>query len=184
MWKYVSVAEMIAIEKEADASGLTYALMMENAGSGLADVIGREYAEITDRTVLGLIGSGNNGGDTLVALARLARQGWRASAYLIRQRPEDDSLVERLRQAGGNIFAANSDPDHRVLVDQIHNHKVILDGVLGTGIRLPLKPDMADALANIRDSIAGVRGLHVVAVDCPSGVDCDTGEAPPGVHTS
>ena len=37
--KMVTVPEMQAIEKEADAKGLTYAEMMENAGSGLADVI-------------------------------------------------------------------------------------------------------------------------------------------------
>ena len=37
--KLVTVPEMLAIEKEADASGLSYDLMMENAGRGLADVI-------------------------------------------------------------------------------------------------------------------------------------------------
>jgi ADP-dependent NAD(P)H-hydrate dehydratase / NAD(P)H-hydrate epimerase len=178
MWKYVSVAEMVAIEKEADASGLTYELMMENAGSGLADVIAREYFGIADRGILGLVGSGNNGGDTLVALALLAREGWRATAYLIRQRPQDDPLVERLQQVGGNIYSISNDQDFQVLVSQIKSNSVVMDGVLGTGTRLPLKQDLATALAFIRDAVKEIGGGHVVAVDCPSGVDCDTGEAP------
>ena len=94
MTKYVSVAEMVAIEKEADASGLSYAQMMENAGAGLANVVAREYAAYSERGVLGWVGSGNNGGDTLVALAHLAQRGWRATAYLIRQRAQDDPLSQ------------------------------------------------------------------------------------------
>ena len=35
--KYVSTAEMLAVEKEADANGLTYEMMMEHAGLGLAE---------------------------------------------------------------------------------------------------------------------------------------------------
>ena len=134
MWKYVSVAEMVAIEKEADASGLTYELMMENAGSGLAEAIASEYSEVTNPGVLGLVGSGNNGGDTLVALAHLAKQGWKASAYIIRQRPNNDPLVKRLEQAGGNVYFMDNDPDLQVLVTQIKNHPIIMDGILGTGI--------------------------------------------------
>ncbi len=102
--KYVSVAEMVAIEKEADASGLSYAQMMENAGAGLANVVAREYAAYSERGVLGWVGSGNNGGDTLVALAHLAQRGWRATAYLIRQRAQDDPLVTRFQDAGGKVF--------------------------------------------------------------------------------
>ena len=53
--------------------------------------------------VLGLVGPGNNGGDTLVALTHLAAQDWQARAYLVDRSSEKDPLVERLRQAGGEI---------------------------------------------------------------------------------
>ena len=67
--KLVTVPEMIAIEKEADANGLTYAQMMENAGDGLADIIMNLFYEgEEDLEAFGLVGPGNNGGDTLVAL--------------------------------------------------------------------------------------------------------------------
>ncbi len=179
MWKYVSVAEMVAIEREADASGWTYAKMMEWAGKGLAEVVHQIYYPSGERTVLGLIGSGNNGGDTLVALSLLAQWGWHASAYLVRPRPEDDPLVARLKQAGGRCYQAVDDPDYRVFKAQLAAHRVILDGVLGTGVRLPLKKEVAEVLALARQTLANLKDTHVVAVDCPSGVDCDSGQAAP-----
>jgi NAD(P)H-hydrate repair Nnr-like enzyme with NAD(P)H-hydrate epimerase domain len=71
--KLVSVSEMVSIEKEANANGLSYDEMMENAGTGLAEVILEEFQDLEEPMGLGLIGSGNNGGDTLVALAVLAK---------------------------------------------------------------------------------------------------------------
>lgn len=177
MIKYVSVDEMVAIEKEADASGLTYPLMMENAGSGLAQEVHASYSHLRERGVLGLVGSGNNGGDTLVALALLAQLGWQANAYIVRPRPEDDPLMKRLREAGGSIDIGEQDHDFQRLAELLQAHAVVLDGVLGTGVRLPLKKEVAKALDAVRSVVAGLKDVHIVAVDCPSGVDCDTGEA-------
>ena len=70
--KLVSTAEMQQVEREADAHGLSYEMMMEHAGSGLAQAVIERYGEFRDGGVLGLVGSGNNGGDTLVALAIMA----------------------------------------------------------------------------------------------------------------
>ena len=64
--KLVTVTEMRAIEKEADSSGLTYAQMMENAGSGLADVVlDLFFPSSQEGEALGLVGPGNNGGGPL-----------------------------------------------------------------------------------------------------------------------
>ncbi len=175
--KYVSVAEMVAIEKEANASGLTYPLMMENAGRGLAEEVHAAYSHIDERSVLGLVGSGNNGGDTLVAMALMAGWGWQVDAYIVRPRPKDDSLVDSLRQAGGGIYLAESDPDFRMLMDLLQSHSLVMDGVLGTGVRLPLKKEVSKVLDAARNFLINKVDKHVVAVDCPSGVDCDTGEA-------
>src|SRR3989304_5630495 len=95
---------MQAIERQADASGLSYAMMMEKAGLGLAQVVSEVYRHLIPGGVCGLVGSGNNGGDTLVALTHLANQGWRTSAYLVRKRPSHDPLMERLKAAGGQIL--------------------------------------------------------------------------------
>ena len=51
-----------------------------------------------------------------------------------------------------------------------------MDGVLGTGFKLPLKADIAKVLGAARSSIEALEWPPlVVAVDCPSGVDCDNG---------
>src|SRR5512141_1904525 len=105
--RLVSVSEMKTIEKEADASGLTYAQMMQNAGQGIAEVVQELAIDDSEQEVFGLVGPGNNGGDTLVALAHLAADGWRARAYLIKRKR--DSLVERLEKAGGEVIVAEQD---------------------------------------------------------------------------
>jgi NAD(P)H-hydrate epimerase len=177
--KLVTVSEMQAIERAADAAGLSYTQMMENAGTNLALIVHEMYGNLPDRSILGLVGSGNNGGDTLVALAYLAGRGWRATAYLVRQRPLDDPLLARLAEAGGQIIPSPcDDPDCRHLASLLDEYAVLLDGVLGTGIRLPLRADVAEVLGKVKDTLPILGSPpSIVAVDCPSGVDCDTGEA-------
>ncbi|GAB4504686.1 MAG: bifunctional ADP-dependent NAD(P)H-hydrate dehydratase/NAD(P)H-hydrate epimerase [Anaerolineales bacterium] len=174
--KLVTVSQMLAIEKEADAHGLSYAAMMENAGQGLADVVVDLFASDEGFEVFGLVGPGNNGGDTLIALERLALQGWQARAYLVKRKPDD--LVKRLEAAGGEIIHAGHDNDFQPLYESIETADVLLDGLLGTGFKLPLKADMAQVLAAAGQALDDLdEPPFVVAVDCPSGVDCDSGLA-------
>lgn len=178
--KLVSVPEMIAIEKEADANGLTYDLMMENAGSGLADVIHSSYGSRKADGILGLIGSGNNGGDTLIALEKLSQNGWKATAYLVGKRDPEDSLISRLTTSGGDLLDVKSDSDFEALNEAVQNHGFLLDGILGTGISLPLRGKAAKVLEQIGNIIDEMAPRPVIiAVDCPSGVDCETGKASP-----
>jgi ADP-dependent NAD(P)H-hydrate dehydratase / NAD(P)H-hydrate epimerase len=174
--RLVSVDEMKAIEKEADSAGLTYAQMMQNAGQGLAEVIQDLSIEDSEQEVFGLVGSGNNGGDTLIALAHLAADGWRARAYLVKR--TRDSLVERLEKAGGEVILAEEDDEFASLSAFVQTASVLLDGVLGTGVKLPLKEDVAKIMGEVQAILdETVEPPIVVAVDCPSGIDCDTGEA-------
>ena len=171
--KLVTVSQMQAIEKEADASGLTFDQMMENAGHGLADVILDIFEDDVEPEAVGLVGSGNNGGDTLVALSALAAEGWKARAYLIKRKK--DELVKRFTEAGGEILSGES--AFEKLAEAIGTADVLLDGILGTGAKLPLKKDVAELLSEVNDILDGLdEHPLVVAVDCPSGVDCDTGE--------
>jgi hydroxyethylthiazole kinase-like uncharacterized protein yjeF len=138
---------------------------MQRAAAGLAsavlDLLGRAYGA---RVVL-LVGGGDNGGDTLYAGALLARRGCRVSAWLLSDEPHAAGLAAFTR-SGGRVTreAPREQPD------------VVLDGIVGIGGRPPLTP-VAEAALN------ALRGVPVVAVDVPSGVDVDTGElAGPAVH--
>src|SRR5512136_3390023 len=114
--KLVTVPQMRLIEREANDSGLSYEKMMENAGYNLSrEVLRLAYAQDDeeDIQVLGLVGSGNNGGDTLVALTRLAEKGWTARAYLVHRKMTGDPLIKRLEEADGEIYQAEKDASFR-----------------------------------------------------------------------
>jgi ADP-dependent NAD(P)H-hydrate dehydratase / NAD(P)H-hydrate epimerase len=171
--KLVTVSQMKAIEKEADSSGFTYDQMMENAGQGLADIIYDLFEDDVETEIVGLVGPGNNGGDTLIALSELAAEGWKARAYLVKRKKDD--LFRRFTEAGGEMISGENSFEQ--LAEAIGNADVLLDGILGTGIKLPLKKDVAELLSEINDILDGMdEPPVVVAVDCPSGVDSDTGE--------
>lgn len=75
----VSVEQMKAFEFKANAGGLSYDQMMRNAGEGIANWICQSANP--EKGVVGLIGSGNNGGDTIIALTKLASLGFRCSRF-------------------------------------------------------------------------------------------------------
>ena len=184
--KLVTVAEMRAIEREADADGLSVEKMMENAGDALADeILILPYGSDEDEhEVLGLVGPGHNGGDTLLALTHLAADGWRARAYFVNRKAEagktGDELIERLKKEGGEIILAANDSNFEHLSAFIGTADVVVDGILGTGVKLPLKEDIAKVLAAVNAAIGELPWPpYVVAVDCPTGVDCDSGEVAP-----
>jgi hydroxyethylthiazole kinase-like uncharacterized protein yjeF len=171
--KLVTVSQMQAIEKEADSSGFTYDQMMENAGQGLADLIYDLFEDDLETEIVGLVGPGKNGGDTLIALAELAAEGWKAQAYLVKRKKDD--LIRRFTEAGGQVISGENSFEQ--LAEAIENADVLLDGILGTGLKLPLKKELAELLSEINDILDGMdEPPLVVAVDCPSGVDSDTGE--------
>jgi NAD(P)H-hydrate epimerase len=177
--KLISVAQMRAIEQEANAAGLSYAQMLQNAGQALAQVIAGEFKDdLHVLFVVGLVGSGNNGGDTLVALGELVSAGWFASVYLTGTRPPDDPLLQSLIDRHIQIVSCEQDPDFETLDELLSQADVLLDGVLGIGAQLPLRPELARILGHI----SGLATRPpVVAVDCPSGVDCDSGACAPQV---
>jgi NAD(P)H-hydrate epimerase len=165
------------IEKQADANGLSYAQMMENAGRGLAEIVNDlAHAEDWDET-LGLVGPGNNGGDTLIALSHLAEEGWHACAYIIKRNTQDD-LITHLLKAGGEVVFAEKDNHFSALATHLESADILLDGLLGAGIKLPLKHEISLLLEQTLSILGDMdEPPYIIAVDCPSGVDCDSGEA-------
>ncbi|MGH8248893.1 MAG: bifunctional ADP-dependent NAD(P)H-hydrate dehydratase/NAD(P)H-hydrate epimerase, partial [Gammaproteobacteria bacterium] len=100
---------------------------------------------------------------------------WKARAYLLKRK--QDLLVKQLLEAGGDAASANDDKDFKALASSLKTSDILLDGVLGTGTKLPLKEEIGNVLAETIYVMADLDDPPlVVAVDCPSGVDCDTGE--------
>jgi len=175
--KIVTVEQMRKIEQAADEGGLTYARMMENAGMAIAQAILGRIEDISDKRVVLLIGSGNNGGDALVAGHYLAEAGAKVAAYLVKPLPDDDPNLARLSARGLMIAVAGQDQRWRVLDQLLDAADVVVDGVLGTGFNLPLKGSAKEILGRAKKQLIKSRAHPVVvAIDCPSGLDCDSGE--------
>ncbi len=175
--KLVTVPEILAIEQAADAAGHTYAAMMERAGHGLAHQI-HENLGARKGKLLALVGKGNNGGDTLIALTHLEQWGWDCTALLV-DRPLEDDLAQRAGSAGCQLLSWG-DVTPEDLSTLVGGYSFLLDGLLGTGIRLPLRGPSQTVLALIKQQLPALKEPPViVAVDVPSGVDAVTGEAAP-----
>ena len=174
--RLLSVGEMKQIESAADSQGFSYEKMMLKAGNELARVVHKRYFSNESNHAVGLIGSGNNGGDTLIALSSLCTLGWTATAILLKPRTETDKPLQGLLENGGSVLDLSEKGAERRLKSIIEPSNVILDGVLGTGFHLPLSPEYAKLLSEIKKLLDD---QTVVAVDCPSGVECDSGAASP-----
>lgn len=177
--KYVSVSEMITIEYAADLSGHSYSAMMEAAGRGLADVIQTRFGDLPEKQITALIGSGNNGGDALVALDYLLSWEWQASALLLKDRSPQDLLLNRVREKGGSVLECNEfSKSQDSIFKELNRANFVLDGVLGTGIKLPIKKPLSQLLEFVQQVLDRIdKKPIIIAVDCPSGIDCDSGEA-------
>lgn len=169
--------EMIRVEKAADASGHSYDKMMVHAGKSVATEILARVDAIERTRVLILAGKGNNGGDALVAASHLLEGGAQVSVYLAEKRGQPDPHLEKLAEAGVAIARADEDQRWRVLNSSVATADILLDGLLGTGIQLPLRKPVPELLSRIKAELARRKASPmIVAVDCPSGIDSDTGE--------
>ncbi|MCB8982844.1 MAG: NAD(P)H-hydrate dehydratase [Ardenticatenaceae bacterium] len=202
MLKVFTVAEMVAAEKAADASGATsYAQMMETAGKAVADAVIARYP-VEGAHVLVLVGPGNNGGDGLVAGRYLAEAGADVAFYLYKARdPQTDENYAKIQAMGLFAVDAGFDQRYRVLHTRLNITDILIDALLGTGVTRPIGGELAKLMQQTANGLAARRAeltavTHLttvnrfgseetprpgdnqpvtIAVDCPSGLNCDTG---------
>ena len=197
MVKIVSVSSMRRIEAEADSSGITYAAMMENAGYATALRILKHLEKQPQARLTILVGPGNKGGDGLVTGRIIAEQSEAlVRFYLLQQRPADDPHLKAVREKGLLIATADDDQRYRVLHHLVRSTDILVDALFGIGVRLPLRDNAAELLRHVHQALREQdepEGISVnepaapqranshfrpriIAVDCPSGLDCDSGE--------
>jgi hydroxyethylthiazole kinase-like uncharacterized protein yjeF len=160
-------ADIRAAEKQLIAT-LPESTLMQRAAAGLARRCASLLAEhggVYGRTVLLLVGAGNNGGDALFAGVLLARRGVRVKALLLAPDRAHKGGLEAFRASGGTIV--HSLPS---------TGDMILDGIVGIGAQGPLRGAAAEVVARLEAvrTPSGERPV-IVSVDVPSGVDVDSG---------
>lgn len=188
--KIITVDKSRYLEHKANEGGLSYAEMMENAGRGAALAI-RGAIEIKGKQVAVLVGPGNNGGDGLVAAHYLRGMDADVTCYIWKRNVVDDPNLERVQEAGLPVVWSRDDGGLESLRELVSTADVILDALLGVGVSRPIEGSLKEILAVVRDrrerqgkswgleaAVARTPARPaslVVAVDCPTGLDCDTG---------
>ena len=146
---------------------------MENAARGVGDKL-RETVAVDDRIVI-VCGPGNNGGDGLTLARQLAAVDRACEVYLVRggKRLADDAQtnLDLLAAAEFKVQEVLAVADLAPLLSSLASNDMIVDGLLGTGVRGLAREPFAGIIDLINQSAA-----KVLAVDVPSGLDCDTGE--------
>jgi NAD(P)H-hydrate epimerase len=152
-------------------------LLMENAGRGVADLVCRQGLA---GPVVVCCGKGNNGGDGFVAARHLALRGYsvRTLHFAPPESLAGDASVNLAiaLQCGLRPQSCDGYNWEPALEDALRGAGCIVDALLGTGAR----GEPAAPLDSIIDRL-NAQGIPIVAVDLPSGLDCDTGAA--AAHT-
>ena len=180
MARIVSVEQMRAIETEADRKGMSFDRMMDRAGEAVFARAVEQFGPVSGKRVVVLCGSGNNGGDGLVAAVHFARAGSAVQVFLAAERKEGDPRIRAAVAAGCTVNDGTADSGRSLINRSLEEAEILIDAVLGTGTRLPLRQPVAGFLEAVHAALSRHSPRpFIVAVDCPSGVDCDTGAAAP-----
>lgn len=169
----VTVEQMRALERAAMADGTTEADLQGRAAARIAVLAQRLRP---DGTVVVVAGPGNNGRDAVLAGWRLAEAGRAVSIFLGPRHAVEDAELGRLAAATRELRVCRDSNDLIALRAAIGTASLVLDGLLGIGVRGPMRAPL-DGLARAVNEARAARGeaLAVLAVDVPSGIDADSG---------
>ena len=149
--------------------GVPGPVLMERAALGVSALVRSRFP---GRHTLIVCGRGNNGGDGLAAARQLHLAGHPVACIVAAASPAELSPDAALNYAAAEKAGVNlrigAVPDY--LWDET---ELVVDCLLGTGATGELKGRVAEWAARI--NAAGARGVPVIAVDVPSGVDASTG---------
>ncbi|NYF81182.1 NAD(P)H-hydrate dehydratase [Granulicella arctica] len=170
--KILTAAEMSATDRRSSEEfGIPLTDLMEHAGAAVAAFCLRQYPSATKITAL--CGKGNNGGDGFVAARLLGQTGRNVTVLLLGQisklKGEAASAFAHLRtETAVHILEMDDEP---ALADALKHTDLLIDAVVGTGFRPPLR-----GLAAAAQNILAQSNVPIVAIDLPSGWDADSTE--------
>lgn len=156
--------------------GMPSAVLMENAASGMAmhavHMLGWPNGRGEERVLI-LCGAGNNGGDGFAAARHLHNAGLAVTAVQMsptaKYRGDAGTNLEICRAMGLSIIDGSDDPG--AALDALPEADLVIDGLLGTG----LTREVREPIAGVIEWINRRQDAPVLAVDVPSGMDCDSG---------
>jgi hydroxyethylthiazole kinase-like uncharacterized protein yjeF len=155
--------------RQADAEALTRfgiepRQLMEIAGWQIARFVDGLLG-LRGKQVIVVAGAGNNGGDALVAARFIMQRGARVRVSLVAARDSGSLAAQHAKTVRALGIACDDAPAG---IDR--SADVLIDGLLGTGIRLPLRQPAPEII-----DVVNAVGVQAIAIDIPSGMDADSG---------
>jgi len=178
--KVVTADEMRNLDQKSIREfGIASSLLMERAGVSVVLAMENSLTNMERMSFVVLCGGGNNGGDGLVVARELLEYTDEVTTVLVvgEEKFSQDARVNlrRLRSVGGAIRVLGKDIDMNELARVVRKSDVVVDALLGTGIKGNVKDEIGKVI-----QIVNLYAKYVVSVDLPSGLDTDTGK-PQGI---
>ncbi len=180
MLRVLSADQMRQADRLTIEAGVPGIVLMENAASRVVEAMAEAFAPLAAERVLILCGKGNNGGDGLAVARQLQVRGLSRDCTVVLLAAKDelggDAAVNlrMLEAVGGQVHPATDFRAWRELRDSTLRATLVVDAMLGTGLSGPARGLIAEVIRDLRENFAHAR---FVAVDMPSGMASDTGEA-------
>ena len=156
--------------------GIPGVVLMENAGRGCVELIEEKLKDVSEPKVCIFCGTGNNGGDGYVIARQLSNSGFEATVVVCGDRGKikgdakiNLDILERMGQPIESLNPAQGDTAARV-ADFAAGAEMLVDSLFGTGLSGQIRDDYRRLIESLNAC-----ECPILAVDIPSGLDCDTG---------
>ncbi|MBA3974367.1 MAG: bifunctional ADP-dependent NAD(P)H-hydrate dehydratase/NAD(P)H-hydrate epimerase [Candidatus Solibacter sp.] len=163
--KVLTADQLRELDRRTIESGVPELVLMENAGCRVAEFLASRFAPLDRQRIVILCGKGNNGGDGLVVARQLHMLHRTASLDVVL--PWDEAELSPCAAANLRMLKARGVEIHTAIRPHMRAATLVLDAVLGTGLRGPASGAPLDL---IREINTGFPGAVAVAVDMPSGL--------------
>jgi NAD(P)H-hydrate epimerase len=180
--KLLTAAQMREADRlTTERYGIASLQLMENAGTAIAEVLFAEVSDLPRRKIVVLCGKGNNGGDGLVVARVLHERGVTPQVVLFADPSsvQDDAPVnlKRWQQGTGELRVCASEAEWDSARGVLEGADVIVDALLGTGLRGAVEGLLARVIGDINAARKKSEGAAdkplVLAVDIPSGLSSE-----------
>jgi len=177
-WVLMTKDQVRAVDSWAiNTLGIPGVVLMENAGRSCAELIKEKLKSIAEPKICIFCGTGNNGGDGYVIARHLLNSGFKVTVVICgdRHKVKYDAkinldILEKMGQTIEQLNLKEDDVPARVK-EFTTDADMIVDGLFGTGLSGPLRDDYIKLIESINAC-----DCPVLAVDIPSGMDCDSGQ--------
>lgn len=172
--KVLTAEQMREVDRRTIAEGIPGLILMENAALRVVEVLQTEYAPLHGQRIVILCGKGNNGGDGFAVARQLFTRGLCRTLHVVLAAEEHElqgDAADNLRMwraCGGTVATA--------LTTGMRAATLVIDALLGTGLRGPARGRTAELIAECNSGFANAK---IVSIDIPSGMASD-GEASEG----